>query len=201
MNLPDVSRRRLLSTGTVLTSGFIAGCSISTAGDTETPTPQSISDEETSKGVREETRSPAEASRVSFKINVSNHRTSSINATLKVTHRMIPACKFDPPECRRPTDSDLQLEESFSVAPQETTAFFTGSMESSLEKQKAHTFLFKFETTDVSIHRHTINHNAAKYIDDEFLGPQYTWLVMPGMTYTVDIVVLQEDVISTISVG
>lgn len=201
MDVSDVSRRRLLSTGTVLTSGFIAGCSTSSAGDTETPTPQTISDEEASERVREETPSPTEASRVSFTINVSNRRTSSISATLKFTHKMIPACQFDPPECRRPTDSKVRLEESFSVPPQKTTSFSTGSMESSLAKQKAHTFLFDFETTDVSIHRHTINHNAAKYIDDEFLGPQYTWLVMPGTAYTVDIVVLQKDVISAISVA
>jgi hypothetical protein len=74
-------------------------------------------------------------------------------------------------------------------------------MERSWAKQKAHTFLFDLATTDVSVHRHTINHNAAKYIDDEFLGPQYTWLVMPGTAYTVDIVILQNDVIPTISVA
>ena len=87
------------------------------------------------------------------------------------------------------------------MPPKKTTSFSTGSVESPLAKHKAHTFLFDFETTDVSIHRHTINHNAAKYIDDEFLGPQCTWLVMPGTAYTVDIVVLQKDVISAISVA
>jgi hypothetical protein len=201
MDLSDVSRRRLLSTGTVLTSGFIAGCSTSSAGDTETPTPQPISDDETRKRVREETPSPTEASRVSFNINVFNHRTSSSSATLKVTHKMIPACKFDTPECRRPTDSEVRVEEIFSVPPQKTTLFSTGPMESSWAKQKADTFLFDFATTDESVHRHTINHNAAEYIDDEFLGPQYTWLVMPGTTYTVDIVLLQKDVIPRISVA